>query len=190
MIPAYRYIAFYKPYDVLSSFTGEPGQATLKDYISVPDVYAAGRLDRDSEGLLLLTSDGDLIHALTDPRHHLPKTYLVQVEGIVTSTALVNLRQGVLIHGERTRRCQVEPAGEPDLPPRDKPVTPHGPTAWLQIILQEGRKRQIRHMTAVVGLPTLRLIRTAIGPLTLAGLQSGQWRELAPAEVSALKRGA
>ncbi len=189
-----RIIAFYKPYGVLSSFTHEARQTdSLKRTLSAFDlpkgVYAAGRLDYDSEGLLLLTNAGRLIHRLTDPRYKLPKTYYVQVEGIPTAAALEQLRQGVVIKGYRTLPCQARQLeSAPALPPRDKPVTPHGPTAWLEIILREGKKRQIRRMTAAVGLPTLRLVRVAIGPITLAGLAPGQWRDLSNAERRALHR--
>ncbi len=182
-----RYILFNKPYGVLSAFTGEPGQTTLAGYIPVPGVYAAGRLDQDSEGLLLLTDDGDLIHRLTDPRHHLPKTYLVQVEGEITPQAIHRLEGGVPIHGARTARCRAIAIPEPDLAPRSQPVTPHGPTAWLRMVISEGKKRQVRHMTAAVGLPTLRLVRVAIGPLALGELKPGEWRELSASEVERLK---
>lgn len=181
-----RYLAFYKPYGVLSNFTDEEGRSTLKAYVDVPGVYSAGRLDMDSEGLLLLTDDGALIHRLTDPRHHLPKTYAVQVEGLVTLEALQKLESGLLIQGYQTRPCRARLIPEPDFPPREKPITPHGPTAWLELTLHEGKKRQIRHMTAAVGLPTLRLVRTAIGALTLGDLLPGQWRELTPAEIKLL----
>ncbi|MEJ5241266.1 MAG: pseudouridine synthase [Anaerolineales bacterium] len=182
-------LLFYKPYGMLSSFTDEgTGHPTLKDCIPIPGVYAAGRLDRDSEGLLLLTDDGDLIHRLTHPRYHLPKTYYVQVEGIPTEEALESLRRGVLIRGYRTLPAEVRLIPEPDLPPRSKPVTPHGPTTWLEIRLREGKKRQIRHMTAAVGFPTLRLVRVAIGPLTLEGLQPGEWRFLTATELQTLRR--
>ena len=186
---SYRYLKFFKPYGVLTSFTDEEGRPTLKDYIPVPGVYAVGRLDLDSEGLMLLTDDGRLAHRLTHPRYEHPKTYLVQVEGIPTDEALGRLRRGVVIKGERTLPADVErlPA-EPDLPPRAKPVTPHGPTAWLRIVLREGRKRQIRHMTAAVGYPTLRLVRVAIGPLALDGLAPGEWRDLTREEVQKLRR--
>ncbi len=189
------YIAFYKPYGVLTAFTDDDAEAvkdsgerqTLKAYIDVPDVYPAGRLDMDSEGLLLLTNDGGLAHRLTDPRFNHPKTYLVQVEGVPTPQALAKLEQGVEVKGRQTLRSQVLVVPEPDLPPRAKPVTPHGPTAWLRIVLREGKKRQIRHMTAAVGLPTLRLVRVAMGPVAINELQPGQWRYLSPAEVKALK---
>jgi 23S rRNA pseudouridine2457 synthase len=182
-----KYILFYKPYGVLSQFTDEgTGHPTLKDYIPVPDVYAAGRLDRDSEGLLLLTDDGALAHRLTHPKRHIEKIYWVQVEGIPGEMALAQLRQGVTVKGYETLPCAAEVIPEPGLPPRLKPVTPHGATAWLEIRLREGKKRQIRHMTAAVGLPTLRLVRVAIGPLTVAGLVPGEWRALTDGEVEAL----
>jgi 23S rRNA pseudouridine2457 synthase len=182
------YLAFYKPYGVLTAFTDPEGRDTLKVYIDVPDVYPAGRLDLDSEGLLLLTNDGSLAHRLTDPRYNHPKTYLVQVEGVPSPEALAKLESGVLVKGKMTRRSQAMVVPEPDLPPRAVPITPHGPTAWLRIVLREGRKRQVRHMTAAVGLPTLRLVRVAIGPIGLNELQPGEWRDLSPAEISTLKQ--
>ncbi len=183
-----RIVLFYKPYGVPSTFTDELGRETLKAYIPVEGVYAAGRLDLDSEGLLVLSDDGALIHRLTEPGHHLPKTYLVQVEGNITPEAIARLQGGVDIPGYHTQRCRVLPIPEPELAPRAKPVTPHGPTSWLRIELVEGKKRQIRHMTAAVGLPTLRLVRVAIGPVSLNDLQPGEWRDLTPAEVNALKQ--
>jgi 23S rRNA pseudouridine2457 synthase len=185
----FRYVALYKPYGVLSSFTDPEKRPTLNEYVDVPDVYAAGRLDYDSEGLLLLTDDGTLIHQMTDPRFHLPKTYLVEIEGLITPEAVSQLEQGVILQGERTRRCQAQPIPEPDLPPRSKPVTPHAPVSWLKIVLHEGKKRQIRHMTAAVGFPTLRIVRVAIGSIDLEGLQPGQWRYLSAYEASQLKQG-
>jgi 23S rRNA pseudouridine2457 synthase len=187
-VEALKYLAFYKPYGVLSTFTDTEGRATLKNFIPVSGVYSAGRLDRDSEGLLLLSNDGEFIHRLTDPKSHMPKIYLVQVEGLVTPAALTRLEHGVVIQGVRTRQCRVQLVGEPDLPPREKPVTPHGPTAWLQIELHEGKKRQIRHMTAAVGLFTLRILRIAIGTITLEGLLPGEWRELTQDELSQIQR--
>lgn len=183
-------LLFYKPYGVLSQFTDEgTGHPTLREYIPFPNVYAAGRLDRDSEGLLLLTDDGQLAHDLTHPRRHVEKTYWVLVEGEPTEEKLEALRRGVRIKGEYvTRPAQARVIAGPDLPPRSKPVTPHGPTAWLEIRLREGKKRQIRHMTAAVGLFTLRLVRAAIGPLTLEGLPPGQWRILRPEEINRLKQ--
>ncbi|MEW5828424.1 MAG: pseudouridine synthase [Chloroflexota bacterium] len=183
-----KYILFHKPYGALSQFTDEgTGHPTLKDYLPVADVYPAGRLDRDSEGLLLLTDDGALAHALTHPERHVEKTYWVQVEGIPDETALAQLRQGVTVKGYATLPCAAQVIPEPDLPPRPKPVSPHGPAAWIEIRLREGKKRQIRHMTAAVGLPTLRLVRVGIGPLTVAGLGPGEWRALTDGEVEALR---
>jgi len=184
-----RYIIFNKPYDVLSQFTDEgTGHPTLKQYIDVPDVYAAGRLDRDSEGLLLLTDDGSLIKRLTDPRHHIEKTYWVMVEGEPTPDKLTRLERGIQLKGYLTLPAKTRIILDPNLPPRPKPVTPHGPTVWLEIKLKEGKKRQIRHMTAAVGLPTLRLIRVAIGSVWLGDLQSGIWRDLTQNEIRLLKR--
>lgn len=188
-----RFLLFYKPYDVLSQFTAEPGSSaqTLKDYIPVPDVYPVGRLDRDSEGLLLLTNNGRVQHRLTDPRFEHPRTYWVQVERIPDAEALQTLRQGVVIQGYRTRPAKVNLLdGEPDLPPRDPPIRfrKNVPTAWLEMTLTEGKNRQVRRMTAAVGFPTLRLVRVAIGELQLVGLEPGQWRELTEAEVRRVRR--
>ena len=184
-----RYIIFNKPYGVLSQFTDEgTGHPTLKQYIAVPDVYAAGRLDRDSEGLLLLTDDGSLIKRLTDPKHHIDKTYWVLVKGDPTPEKLDQLAQGIQLKEYLTLPAKVRLLPEPKLPPRSKPVTPHGPTAWIEIKLREGKKRQIRHMTAAVDLPTLRLIRVAIGPIRLGNLEPGQWRDLTMKEVEELKK--
>lgn len=180
-------IAFYKPYGVLTAFRDAEGRSTLRDFIPLRDVYPAGRLDYDSEGLLLLTDDGNLIHALTSPNHKVAKTYLVQVEGIMTPQALAALQRGVVVRGEKTRRCQAIIIPPPNLPPRSKPVSTHHPTTWLRLVLREGRKRQIRHMTAAVGYPTLRLVRVAVGNVTLDGLQPGKWRELKPEEIRQLK---
>jgi len=172
-------IIFNKPHGVLSQFTDEgTGHPTLKDYIDLPGVYAAGRLDRDSEGLLLLTDDGQLQKRLTDPKHHLEKTYWVLVEGDPTQEALSSLESGIKFKGYTTRQAKVRILSDPDMPPRSKPVTPHGPTSWLEIKLREGKKRQIRHMTAAVKLFTLRLVRVAIGPIQLGDLKLGEWREL------------
>src|SRR5205085_4526611 len=139
-----RYLLFNKPFNVLSAFTDPEGRATLADYVPVPGVYAAGRLDYDSEGLLLLTDDGALIHALTDPGHEMPKTYYVQVEGVVTTAAVEQLRQGVVLRGERTRPAEAEIIDDPGLPPRPVPVRDYHPTSWLKVALREGKKRQLR----------------------------------------------
>jgi 23S rRNA pseudouridine2457 synthase len=187
-----RTLAFYKPYGVLSCFTDPEGHATLADFISVPDVYPAGRLDYDTEGLLVLTSDGALAHRITDPRHKLPKVYVVQVERIPDDAALASLRRGVLLKGRRTRPAEVELLPEaPDLPPRPVPIRfrKSVPTAWLKVTLREGQNRQIRRMTAAVGHPALRLVRVAVGPVTLSDLQPGQWRELKGAEAAGLRAG-
>ena len=184
-----RYILFNKPYGVLSQFTDEgTGYPTLKQYIDVPGVYAAGRLDRDSEGLLLLTDDGALIKKMTDPKHHVEKTYWLMVEGDPTPNKLTQLERGIQLKEYRTLPAKVRLIPDPSLPPRPKPVTPHGPTAWLEIKLREGKKRQIRHMTAAVGLFTLRLIRVAIGPIQVDDLKAGEWRELTSNEINNLKK--
>jgi 23S rRNA pseudouridine2457 synthase len=184
-----RYLLFNKPYGVLSQFTDEgTGHPTLKQYIDVPDVYAAGRLDHDSEGLLLLTDDGSLIKRLTDPGQHLEKTYWVMVEGDPTQEKLVQLQQGIQLKDYRTLPAKARLISSPSLPPRPKPVTPHGLTAWIEVKLHEGKKRQIRHMTAAVGLPTLRLIRVAIGRIQLGSLKTGKWRDLTPHEINLLKK--
>ena len=183
-----RYILFNKPYGVLSQFTDEgTGHPTLRQYINIPDVYSAGRLDRDSEGLLLLTDDGALIKRLTDPKHHIEKTYWVMVEGEPTVDKLTQLEGGIQLKDYHTLPCKARLIPPPSLPPRPKPVTPHGPTAWIEIKLREGKKRQIRHMTAAVGLFTLRLIRVAIGPIQLGDLAVGEWRELTQVERNLLK---
>ncbi|MCU0571299.1 MAG: pseudouridine synthase [Oculatellaceae cyanobacterium Prado106] len=205
----HRHLLFYKPYDVLCQFTdpladvanssndlsadesSASTRATLKDYISVPDVYAVGRLDRDSEGLLLLTSDGRLQHRLSDPKYEHPKTYWVQVERIPDETALQQLRQGVVIQGYRTRPAKVRLLDqEPDLPPRDPPIRfrKSVPTAWIEITLTEGKNRQVRRMTAAVGYPTLRLVRVAIAHLHLKNLAPGEWRDLTSAEINLLMK--
>ena len=184
-----RLILLNKPYGVLCQFTDEAGRATLKDCVAVPGVYAAGRLDTDSEGLLLLTDDGPLQHRIADPRHKLPKTYLVQVEGEADEAALAQLRAGLDLGDFRTRPCAAKSVAEPDwLWPRDPPVRfrKSVPTSWLEIVLREGKNRQVRRMTAKVGFPTLRLIRIAIGPWRLDGLLPGQWRELEAAELVAV----
>jgi len=184
-----RIIRFWKPYQVLTQFTDRQGRATLADYIDAPGVYAAGRLDYDSEGLLILTDAGLLNARLTDPATAHPRTYLVQVERIPDAAALDALRRGVQLNDGLTRPAQVELlSAPPDLPPRPVPVRfrKSVPDCWLRLTITEGRNRQVRRMTAAVGHPTLRLVRWAIGPVTLAGLAPGAWRDLTPAEQQAL----
>ncbi|MBI4889884.1 MAG: pseudouridine synthase [Acidobacteria bacterium] len=190
----HRHILFYKPYGVLTQFTDETGadRPTLKNYIPFPDVYAAGRLDLDSEGLLLLTSDGALQHRITDPRFGHPRTYWVQLEGIVTAEAVRQLQAGVEIQGRTTLPAQARILNPtPDVPPRDPPIRYRAaiPTSWIELTLTEGRNRQVRRMTAAVGFPTLRLIRVAIGPLTLSGLNPGNYRKLSAQEARTMAAG-
>ena len=229
----YQYLLLYKPYDVLSQFTDNSAKSsaatqtkrrTLKEFVSIPNVYAVGRLDRDSEGLLLLTDDGPMQHRLSHPRYGHRRQYWVQVECAANSQpiedAIAQLSAGVTIRGYRTRPAQVSLMREPDLPPRDPPIRYRKqiPTAWLEIVLSEGKNRQVRRMTAAVGYPTLRLVRSALflpgarqsgkdsgarrqGPklkdspqssnelaLTLSGLLPGQWRSLSDYEVRSLPR--
>jgi 23S rRNA pseudouridine2457 synthase len=184
---AFRYVLFNKPYNVLSQFTDEGAtHRTLKEFIPVPGVYAAGRLDRDSEGLLLLTNDGALQHRLTDPRNAHPRTYWAQVEGIADAAALRQIRQGILLQNYRTLPAQARVLEtEPLLWPRVPSIRFRKaiPVSWLELTLTEGRNRQVRRMTAAVGLPTLRLVRVAIGNLRIEGLAPGQWRELSAHEL-------
>lgn len=188
-----RCIVFNKPFGVPSQFSDPAGEygRTLRDYVPVPGVYPVGRLDRDSEGLLLLTDDGLLQHRLTDPRFAHPKTYLVQVEGAPADSDLEPLRGGVTIQGRLTLPAEARLLpDEPELWPRTPPIRFRKsiPTAWLEIVLREGRNRQIRRMTAAVGLPTLRLVRWSLGPLTVAGLVPGEWRELGARDLAELRR--
>jgi 23S rRNA pseudouridine2457 synthase len=175
-----RLLLFNKPYGVLSQFTDTEGRETLADYIDVSGVYPAGRLDRDSEGLLLLTDDGRLQQKIADPRFKQWKTYWVQVEKVPDDTALQQLRDGVTLKDGPTRPAQVKLMKEPELWPRDPPVRfrKNIPTAWLELKIREGRNRQVRRMTAAVGYPTLRLVRVAIGEWTLKGIAPGEWKEL------------
>ena len=159
----------------------------MADYVNIPEVYAAGRLDFDSEGLMLLTSDGALAHHITDPQHKLEKVYLAQVERVPDDEALKQLRLGILLNGKQTRPAEVQLLSKPpEIPDRPVPIRLRKsvPTAWLQITLREGLNRQVRRMTAAVGHPTLRLIRIAMGPIMLGNLKPGQWREVAKSEIA------
>ena len=178
-----RLIRFYKPYGVLSQFTPEGRWRGLQDFIDVPGVYVAGRLDADSEGLLLLTDDGALQARISDPRHKMEKTYWVQVEGIPDEAALQALRQGVQLGDGPTLPARVRRIAPPEgLWERDPPirVRQNIPDCWIELIIREGRNRQVRRMTAAVGHPTLRLVRAAIGPYALDGLEPGCWQPASP----------
>ncbi len=190
----YQYIIFNKPYNVLSQFTDSESASprpTLKDYIPITDVYPVGRLDRDSEGLMLLTDDGRVQHRLSSPEFGHSRSYWVQVERIPPESALEELRQGVTIENYRTKKATVKLLWEePQLPPRDPPVRFRKtvPTCWLEMTLTEGKNRQVRRMTAAVGFPTLRLVRFSIAHLQLEGLAPGEWRHLTATERSELLR--
>jgi 23S rRNA pseudouridine2457 synthase len=177
-------IAFNKPFGVICKFRPEPGRSTLADYIKVPNVYPAGRLDTDSEGLLLLTDDGVLQTRIADPRHKLAKVYWAQVEGAPTEAALIALRNGVGLGDFTTSPAGARLINEPaSLWPRDPPIRYRAkiPTTWLELTLREGKNRQVRRMTARVGFPTLRLVRAAVGRISVASLAPGAWREIDPA---------
>ncbi len=186
---AYRYILFNKPFGVITQFSG--AGPTLRDYIQLKDVYPVGRLDHDSEGLLLLTDDGVLQHRLTTPKFAHPRTYWVQVEGQPDEKSLSQLADGVLVLGIPTRPAKVKLLEEePALPARNPPIRFRKtvPTAWIEITLTEGRNRQVRRMTAAVGHPTLRLVRIAMGDLRLEGLLPGEWRNLSDSEIAGMRQ--
>ena len=175
-----RTLLFNKPYGVLCTFTDPQGRPTLADFVDVPGVYAAGRLDRDSEGLMVLTDDGALQHQISHPRHGKSKLYWVQVEGEPDAQALQSLREGVVIKGRKTRPARVRGIEPPELWERNPPVRFRKtvPTRWLELSIQEGMNRQVRRMTAAVGHPTLRLVRVQVGAYSLGSLGPGEWREL------------
>ena len=175
---AYRTILFHKPDMVLCQFTDTAGRATLSDFISIPDIYPAGRLDYRSEGLLLLSNDGELVHRLTDPRYAHPKTYLAQVEGLVEPAAIERMNREILLPGLQTRLPVTSICTAPEVPERERPVRDYHPTTWLQVVLVEGKKHEVRRLTAAAGYPTLRLVRVAIGEWSLDDLLPGQSREL------------
>lgn len=187
-----HYILFNKPYGVLSQFTREAGKQSLRDFGPFPsDVYPVGRLDADSEGVLLLTNDNALRHRITEPRYEHPRTYLVQVERIPTDKALALLSKGVVIEGKKTKPAEVRLLErEPELPPRSVPIRFRKsiPTVWLELTIREGRNRQVRKMTAAVGHPTLRLVRIKIGTLVIGSLQPGESRILSNEEVEGLPK--
>ncbi|HTY10449.1 MAG TPA: pseudouridine synthase [Bacteroidota bacterium] len=186
------YYLLYKPYDVLCQFTDSLGRKTLKDFGPFPrDVYSVGRLDLDSEGLLLLTNDNEVNHRLTEPEFEHPRTYLVQVEGIPSQESIERLKGGVIIQGEKTKPAEVRLLEhEPQVPPRTPPIRERKsiPASWVEMTLREGRNRQVRKMTAAVGHPTLRLIRTTIGELTLGGLKPGDVHRLSETEGKNLRK--
>ncbi|SIR11817.1 pseudouridine synthase [Pontibacter lucknowensis] len=185
-----KYIILNKPYEVLTQFTDEGGRATLKDFVAIPDIYPVGRLDYDSEGLVLLTDDKTLQHRLSDPKFKIEKTYWVQVDGVPTEEALEELRRGVMIKSTKTAPAIASLLEEePQVWERSKPIRFRKdiPTSWVEIKISQGMNRQVRRMTAAVGFPTLRLIRPAIGPLNIGELQPGEYRELTTEEVAKLK---
>jgi len=187
--PRFKYLLFYKPYDILCQFTPDEKHRTLAEFIDLKNIYPVGRLDADSEGLLLLTDDNRLKHLLTDPKFNNQKTYAVQVEGIPEESDLDKLRKGIILRDFQTKPAKVNfLASEPNFPPREKPIRFRKsiPDSWLEITLTEGKNRQIRRMTAAIGFPTLRLIRTKIKSISIEDLNVGQYRFLSDLEVKTL----
>ncbi|MCX6121837.1 MAG: pseudouridine synthase [Ignavibacteriales bacterium] len=186
------YVLFYKPYGVLSQFTREAGYLSLADFGPFPkNTYAAGRLDADSEGLLLLTNDNDIKHRITDPKFEHDRTYLVQVEGFPDENDIERLQKGIMIEGKRTKPAKAKMlTHEPHMPPRAVPIRfrKNVPTSWIELVLREGRNRQVKKMTAAVGHPTLRLVRTAIIFLPLNGLHPGEHRTLTSKEIKEMHK--
>jgi 23S rRNA pseudouridine2457 synthase len=182
-------LLFYKPDGVLSTFTDTQGRQTLKDYIPVKGIYSAGRLDYDSEGLLVITADGGLIKKLTDPLEHVEKTYLALVEGEYEREKLNEMEKGIQFKDYLSKPCKVMWVNPPTLEEKRKVMTPHGPTFWLRILIAEGKKHEVRKLTAAIGYPCLRLIRVAIGKIGIGDLRPGQWRELTADEIRMLKKG-
>jgi 23S rRNA pseudouridine2457 synthase len=184
-----QYLLLNKPFEVLTQYTDENERRTLKDFVPIPNVYPVGRLDYDSEGLVLLTDDKQLQHRLSDPKFKVEKTYWVQVEGVPTHEALDQLEHGVLLQGKKTSPAKARLLEEVNLWERSKPIRFRAniPTTWVEIKISQGMNRQVRKMTAAVGFPTLRLVRVAIGPLQLGSLQPGEFRALTVEEVQQLK---
>ncbi len=175
-------ILFNKPFQVLSQFTDEEGRKTLADFIKIPNFYPAGRLDFDSEGLLVLTDNGKIQNLLSDPKHKLPKTYWVQVEGKIDQSALCSLEKGIIIKGEKTKPAKAIQISEPKIWERIPPIRERKniPTTWIELKIKEGRNRQVRKMTAAIGFPTLRLIRCSIGDFTIDGILPGEYKIIKP----------
>jgi 23S rRNA pseudouridine2457 synthase len=171
-------ILFNKPFNVLCQFTDTEGRRTLGEFIKIPRAYAAGRLDYDSEGLVILTDNGNLQHFISDPKNKMPKTYLVQVEGIPKTEQLIKFKKGFMLKDGMTKPAQAEMIAEPKLWPRNPPIRfrKHIPTSWIKITIAEGRNRQVRRMTAAIGHPTLRLVRMSVGPWTVESLKPGEWK--------------
>lgn len=187
----YKYILFYKPFNVICQFSPEGDKVTLKEFIDIPDIYSVGRLDYDSEGLLILTNDNKLKHLLTDPKFESEKTYYVQVENIPSEEDLDKIRKGIKMKDYIAKPCKVKRIDDPNLEPRNPPIRVRQsiPDCWIQIKISEGKNRQIRKMTAAIGFPTLRLVRTKIKNIGIGDLKAGEYRELTLIEVNSLFKG-